>query len=105
MRWFCEVGGTILAVLISPVVAELVAVVEQAARRLGDPVADRRPRSRLDRRRIGRLVGIDQPHGLVACVEDLHRTDHDALERVAAAGADAGLLGSLGERTARAGRG
>ena len=45
-RWFCEVGGTILASMIVPVVVDLVAVVEQAARRLADAVADRRRAAR-----------------------------------------------------------
>ena len=95
-RWFWEVGGTIRASAIVPSLVQLVAVVEHPARRLASrrsPIAG--ARLDLDRRRVGRLVGVDEPQGLVAGVEDLHRPHDDALERVAAAGAEAGLRGRL----------
>src|SRR3990170_5518506 len=70
-------------------VVDGVAMVEDAARRLGAPVPRPRTRGDLHGRPLGRLVLRDQPQGLVAGVEGLHAAYNDALERVPAGRAQA----------------
>ena len=50
LGWFCEVGGTIWASWMVPVVVELVAVEQHPARRLGGAVPHPGPRRDLDAR-------------------------------------------------------
>ena len=74
---------------------ELVAVVEEATRRLGRAVADPGARLDLRRRRVRLLVLADQPQRLVAGVDELDAADDDAPEGVAAGDLEADLAGNL----------
>src|SRR6516165_8325851 len=77
---------------------ELVAMVDQAAWRLGAAESGCLARRDLDVRGIGRLVVADQPECFVARVEDLDGADDDAAERVGAGGSESGGAGCVGCR-------
>ncbi len=81
---FCDVGGTMRAERIRPSLSRLITVEQQAAGRLGCPVADAGPPWDGDRWWVGRLVGLYEPQRLLAGVNKLDRTHGDRLERVVA---------------------
>ena len=87
--WFCEVGGWHDdRVGDETVGVEAVAVIEEPARGFRRAVPGRRARFDGDLGTVRRLVAVDKFHGEVAGMEHLDRSDDDALERVATAGAD-----------------
>ena len=71
--WFCEVGGTIFASRIVPVVVELVAVPADPARRLGAAVADAARGAHSTAGASGRLVALDDAERLVGRVQRSRR--------------------------------
>ena len=85
------------------VVVDLVAVVEQAARRLGGAVADRRGAAapRPPARPAPRSASMSRER-LVGSLHELDRADDDALERVAAGAPQPRLARGLAARAAEA---
>ena len=84
IRWFCDVGGTIVASRIDAVGVDRVAVVQQPARRLAAAVPGRLAGHEVDRGSLGRLPALDQTQRLVARVDELDAPHEDAAERVLA---------------------
>ena len=87
------------------VVVDLVAVVQKPARRLGGAVAYAATRLHLDRGAVRLLVAVDDGERLVTSLHELDAADHDALERVAAIGPQAGLARGFARRRPERARG
>jgi len=81
-RWFCDVGGVSFRILDRAVGGDPVPVVNELARRLGGPESGGLPGWHVDRRRIGRLVRLDQPQRLVARGSPTTMTVSAAIRRV-----------------------
>ena len=93
--WFCDVGGMMTALRMVPLSVQLVAMVEETAGRLGGAVPDPRPRLHGHRGALRFDVFLDDPDGLVAGGQGFDRSDHDALEGVAAGSSQTRLCSRL----------